>query len=186
MPFTKDPLFSINMQLRAYDTMQCHTISRYSLTELLTHFFHMSRKTVFNWKIYWVKAEIQLDADSPGVQSTSSYQSASTGEEVIPYIWQYPVASYLQSWLIHIQQDLFVHGLFPFQILLAQDDLASRCLIPLVTCPTETQEEDAEDNQSSKSFWTSESGWRAPSPKASSVSSLQPNLHKHVNNSCLK
>jgi len=54
-----------------------------------------------------------LDADSPGVQSTSSYQSASTGEE---------------------------------------DDLASRCLIPLVTCPTETQEEDAEDNQSSKSF----------------------------------
>jgi len=57
-----------------------------------------------------------LDADSPGVQSTSSYQSASTGEE---------------------------------------DDLAGRCLIPLVTCPTcpptQTREDD-EDNQSSKSF----------------------------------
>ena len=174
--------------------MQCHIAIQYrathsqNLAASSNAFFHMSRKNVFNWKIYWVKAEIQLDADSPGVQSTSSYQSASTGEEVIPYIWQYThtVVSYLQSWLIHIQQDLFVHGLFPFQILLAQDDLASRCLIPLVTCPTETQEEDAEDNQSSKSFWTSESGWRAPSPKASSVSSLQPNLHKHVNNSCLK
>lgn len=58
------------------------------------------------------RGESLLDADSPGVQSTSSYQSASTGEE---------------------------------------DDLASRCLIPLVTCPRETQEED-EDNQSSKSF----------------------------------
>jgi len=58
------------------------------------------------------RGESLLDADSPGVQSTSSYQSASTGEE---------------------------------------DDLASRCLIPLVTCPRETREED-EDNQSSKSF----------------------------------
>merc|ERR550534_2813451 len=53
-----------------------------------------------------------LDADSPGVQSTSSYQSASTADE---------------------------------------DDLPSRCLIPLVTCPREPREDD-EDNQSSKSF----------------------------------
>jgi len=62
------------------------------------------------------RGESLLDADSPGVQSTSSYQSASTGEE---------------------------------------DDLAGRCLIPLVTCPTcpptQTREDD-EDNQSSKSF----------------------------------
>merc|ERR1719356_1851326 len=53
-----------------------------------------------------------LDADSPGVQSTSSYQSASTEEE---------------------------------------EEVATRCLVPLVTCPPETHEDD-EDNQSSKSF----------------------------------
>merc|ERR1712130_501206 len=57
-------------------------------------------------------SDIDLDADSPGVQSTSSYQSASTADE---------------------------------------DDLASRCLIPLVTCPREPRGDD-EDNQSSKSF----------------------------------
>jgi len=58
------------------------------------------------------RGESLLDADSPGVQSTSSYQSASTADE---------------------------------------DDLPSRCLIPLVTCPREPREDD-EDNQSSKSF----------------------------------
>jgi len=58
------------------------------------------------------RGESLLDADSPGVQSTSSYQSASTEEE---------------------------------------EEVATRCLVPLVTCPRETHEED-EDNQSSKSF----------------------------------
>jgi len=58
------------------------------------------------------RGESLLDADSPGVQSTSSYQSASTADE---------------------------------------DDLPTRCLIPLVTCPREPREDD-EDNQSSKSF----------------------------------
>jgi len=58
------------------------------------------------------RGESLLDADSPGVQSTSSYQSASTEEE---------------------------------------EEAATRCLVPLVTCPRETHEDD-EDNQSSKSF----------------------------------
>ena len=38
----------------------------------------------------WWRDTFQLDADSPGVQSTSSYQSASTGEEVLSQISNIP------------------------------------------------------------------------------------------------